>query len=58
MNRPEEALKWLQVTADEGFPCYPLFEGDSNLDSLRKDARFVSFMAQQKQQWEHFNATL
>ena len=58
MNRPQEALKWLQVTADDGFPCYPLFEGDSNLDSLRKEAGFVSFMAQQKQQWEHFNATL
>jgi tetratricopeptide (TPR) repeat protein len=58
MNRPAEAMKWLQVTADEGFPCYPLFEGDANLDSLRKDARFVSFMAQQKQQWEHFSATL
>ncbi|PYX91434.1 MAG: hypothetical protein DMG71_20220 [Acidobacteria bacterium] len=27
INRPEEAMKWLQVTADEGFPCYPLFEG-------------------------------
>jgi hypothetical protein len=58
MNRPEEAIKWLQVTADEGFPCYPLFESDANLDSLRKDARFISFMAKLKQQWEHNNATL
>lgn len=58
MNRPEEALKWLQVTADEGFPCYPLFEGDTNLNNLRKDSGFISFMAKQKQQWEHFNATL
>jgi tetratricopeptide (TPR) repeat protein len=58
MNRPEEALKWLEVTADEGFPCYPLFEGDANLNNLRKDARFISFMAKQKQQWEHYSATL
>jgi eukaryotic-like serine/threonine-protein kinase len=58
MNRPEPAMKWLQVTAEEGFPCYPLFEGDTNLDNLRKDARFISFMANQKQQWEHFSATL
>jgi serine/threonine protein kinase len=58
MNRPEEALKWLEVTADEGFPCYPLFEGDTNLDNLKKDSRFISFMAKQKQQWEHYNATL
>ena len=58
MNEPEQAMKWLQVTADEGFPNYPLFEGDANLDNLRKDARFISFMAQQKQQWEHYSATL
>jgi serine/threonine protein kinase len=58
MNQPEPAMKWLQVTADEGFPCYPLFEGDANLNNLRKDARFIAFMAKIKQQWEHFNATL
>jgi len=58
MNEPEQAMKWLQVTADEGFPNYPLFEGDAQLDNLRKDRRFIAFMAQQKQQWEHFSATL
>jgi tetratricopeptide (TPR) repeat protein len=58
MNQPEPAMKWLQVTADEGFPCYPLFEGDANLDNLRNDPRFISFMAKIKQQWEHYNATL
>ncbi len=58
MNQPEPALKWLQVTADEGFPCYPMFQGDANLDNLRNDARFVSFMSQQKHQWEHYMATL
>jgi tetratricopeptide (TPR) repeat protein/tRNA A-37 threonylcarbamoyl transferase component Bud32 len=58
MNEPEQAMKWLQVTADEGFPNYPLFEGDAQLDNLRKDRRFIAFMAQQKEQWEHFSATL
>jgi serine/threonine protein kinase len=58
MKQPEQAMKWLQVTADEGFPNYPLFEGDAQLDNLRKDPRFIAFMAQQKQQWEHFTATL
>ena len=58
MNRPDPALKWLQVTADEGFPCYPLFESDANLDNLRKDPRFIAFMANLKHQWEHYNATL
>jgi hypothetical protein len=58
MHRPEPAIKWLQVAAEEGFPWYPLFEGDANLDNLRKDARFISFMATLKRQWEHYNATL
>jgi eukaryotic-like serine/threonine-protein kinase len=58
MHQPDPALKWLQVTADEGFPCYPLFEGDANLDNLRRDPRFISFMAKLKLQWEHYDATL
>jgi tetratricopeptide (TPR) repeat protein len=58
LNKPDEALKWLQFTADDGFPCYPLFENDANLNSLRKDERFIAFMARLKQQWERYNATL
>jgi hypothetical protein len=58
MKVPEQALKWLQVTADEGFPDYPLFDGDAQLGNLKNDPRFIAFMAQQKQQWEHFSATL
>jgi TolB-like protein/DNA-binding winged helix-turn-helix (wHTH) protein/tetratricopeptide (TPR) repeat protein len=54
MKKPEQAIKWLEFTADEGLPCYPLFERDPNLDNLRQDSRFVSFLAQQKQQWESF----
>ena len=58
MNQPEPALKWLQVTAEEGFPNYPLFEGDANLDNLRKDPRFISFMEKLRQQWEGHKAAL
>ena len=58
MNEPDQAMKWLQATADEGFPNFPLLEGDARLDNLRKDPRFIAFMAQQKQQWEQFGATL
>ena len=37
MNQPEQALKWLDAAADDGFPCYPLFEKDPNLNNLRQD---------------------
>ncbi len=58
LNKPEQAIEWLQVAADDGFPCYPLFENDANLNILRRDERFITFMAQMKRQWERYNATL
>ena len=58
MNKPEDAIKWLTDAAEDGFPCYPLFENDANLNSLRKDEHFIAFMAKLKQQWEHYQATL
>ena len=58
MNQTELAVKWLQDASEDGFPCYPLFANDTNLDSLRKDERFIAFMAKLKQQWEHYQATL
>jgi serine/threonine protein kinase/Flp pilus assembly protein TadD len=58
LNKPEQAVKWLQAAADDGFPCYPLFENDANLNSLRKDERFITFMAKLRKQWEHYQATL
>ena len=58
MNKPDQAIKWLEVAAEDGFPCYPLFERDTNLDSLRGNARFVAFMGKQKQLWEHYRTIL
>ena len=57
MNQTEPAIKWLENAADDGFPCYPLFINDAQLDGLRNDERFITFMAKLKQQWEHYNAT-
>jgi TolB-like protein/DNA-binding winged helix-turn-helix (wHTH) protein/Tfp pilus assembly protein PilF len=56
LNRPESALHYLKIAADDGFPCYPLFEHDSNLDNLRKNPQFLAFTAEQKKQWEYFQA--
>ena len=58
MNQPEQALKWLDAAADDGFPCYPLFEKDPNLNNLRQDPRFTVFLEKQKQQWEHYKSIL
>jgi len=58
MHRGDEAVHWLHAAAEDGFPCYPLFEHDSNLDHLRNDARFQSLLAEQKKQWEYFREHL
>ena len=58
MNEPQQALKWLQMAADDGFPCYPMFENDPILNNLRRDPHFIEFLAQQKRQWDQYRATL
>ena len=58
MNRREEAVRWLEDAADDGFPCYPFFEKDANLDSLRRDRRFIAFMTKLRTQWEKWRETL
>jgi TolB-like protein/DNA-binding winged helix-turn-helix (wHTH) protein/tetratricopeptide (TPR) repeat protein len=58
LDRREQALQYLRLTAEDGFPCYPLFEHDSNLNHLRNDPRFLSFLAEQKKQWEYFREHL
>lgn len=58
MNKPEQAISWLESAAEDGFPCYPLFAGDPNLDSLRQDTRFLAFVGKQKQRWEYYRTIL
>jgi len=58
MNQPEPAVRFLRQSAEQGFPCYPLFERDPNLTNLRSDPAFVHFMADLKKQWEYFRANL
>lgn len=48
----EDAIKWLEATADDGFPCYPYFKIDPNLDSIRAYGPFVRFMSALERQWD------
>jgi hypothetical protein len=48
----------LEATAADGFPCYPMFEKDTNLDNLRRHPGFVAFLATQRQQWEYYLSVL
>ena len=54
MGKMDAALEWLKEAAESGFPCYPLFERDPNLEPLHADPRWVTFMAEIKQGWERY----
>lgn len=58
MNQHEEALKRLKRAAEDGFPCYPLYARDRDLDNLRGDPHFTAFLGSLHGQWQHNNATL
>ena len=50
MGRAEEAVQSLREAAETGFPCYPLFARDPNLDPIRQDPRFQAFLADMQKQ--------
>jgi TolB-like protein len=58
LGRKADALTWLRRTAQEGMPCYPLFRDDPNLDGLRSDRAFQSFLAEMKARFDHFSTVL
>ncbi len=58
MGKKKEAVGWLKRTAEEGMPCYSLFEKDPFLNNLRGDPEFEAFMQGMKAQWERFRTTL
>jgi adenylate cyclase len=46
MNEPDSAMKWLNYTAENGYPNLTWFGRDPNLVNLRKDPRFVRLLEQ------------
>jgi tetratricopeptide (TPR) repeat protein len=58
IHKPQQATKWLEAAADDGFPCYPLFATDRNLDNLRRNAAFLDFMEKLKHQWVGYKKSL
>ena len=58
MNKHEQAIKWLESVANDGFPCYILFERDHNLDNLRHDARFQALLVNLKRDMEKYKKVL
>ncbi|MEP7212844.1 MAG: protein kinase [Acidobacteriota bacterium] len=51
-----ESVKWLRKSAETGFPNFPLFERDRNLDRVRNSPDFVQFMSEMSSLNERLNA--
>ncbi len=58
LHQPARAVYWLGQAAEGGWPCYPYFARDPNLDNIRSDPSFVAFMRELKARWERYQATL
>jgi serine/threonine protein kinase/tetratricopeptide (TPR) repeat protein len=55
LGRPEEALRWLTMAANQGYPSYTRFSNDRNLDPLRGQGEFEALLArlrQDHQRWQ------
>ena len=51
MGETDEAIDELRRGADDGFPCYPWFERDPCLESIRGDPRFLALISELKNRW-------
>lgn len=51
MGEKDAAIDGLTRAADDGFPCYPWFERDPCLESLRDDPRFKQLIEQLRVRW-------
>ena len=58
MGRAKEAVESLREAAETGFPCYPLFARDPNLDPIRQDPRFQAFLADMQKQSDSLRKAL
>jgi len=54
----EYSSVWLREAAATGFPCYSLFARDSNLDRIRSEPQFQSFMTEMEKQSTSLHAAL
>ncbi len=53
LNDFENAVKWLEYTAENGYPNLPWFERDPNLDNLRAHPPFGAFLEGLRPRYEH-----
>lgn len=58
MNDTERAIEWFEKAVHEGFNCYPMFEADPSLATLRGLERFRSTLADERKKWEAYKVLI
>ena len=54
LNEPDAALIYLRRSAEDGFPCHPMFDADVNLRNLRQNQKFKAFLQEQARTNDQF----
>jgi tetratricopeptide (TPR) repeat protein len=49
----DKAQEWIENAANDGFPCYTLFDADPNLQRVRATPLFQAFIAKLRREYEH-----
>lgn len=57
MNDRSAAVDWFEKAVHEGFNCYPIFESDPSLATLRGFERFDVIVANERKKWEAHKAS-
>ena len=53
-GKTDDALKWLRVTVEKGFPNYPLLQRDPYLNGIRSAPAFINFMTELRARYETY----
>jgi len=52
LDMPDEAVRWLSKSRQDGFPCYPWFARDPLLSKLKERRAFQVFLDDFRESWE------
>ena len=56
LNKTNKSVEWFEKATGDGFNCYPMFEKDRSLDSVRNDSRFREIMEIERKKWEYYRS--
>jgi eukaryotic-like serine/threonine-protein kinase len=58
LGRSDEAVRWLTMAVEQGYPSYPRFSTDQSLLPLKGHAGFLALLARLRQDWDRWQKTL